>query len=81
MSRTDLRTRASWIAREHDVVVFPTPPLPPTKIHRRVFCEIMDSSVGSRVSVSVSMVAAVAADMVVSGAEWSGARALGEGEL
>ena len=37
MRRTDLRCLASWMAREHDVVVLPTPPLPPTKIHRKVF--------------------------------------------
>ena len=57
MRRTDLRTRASWMAREQEVVVLPTPPLPPTKIQRRVFCCIMDSSVGSRSSASASTVA------------------------
>lgn len=35
MSRTERRTLASWMAREHEVVVLPTPPLPPTKIQRR----------------------------------------------
>ena len=40
--RTDRRTLASWMAREQEVVVFPTPPLPPTKIHRRVFWSRMD---------------------------------------
>jgi hypothetical protein len=33
MRRTDSRTLASWTASEHEVVVFPTPPLPPQKIH------------------------------------------------
>ncbi|KAG5519067.1 hypothetical protein PMAC_002153 [Pneumocystis sp. 'macacae'] len=33
ISRTDSRTRDSWIASEHDVVVFPTPPLPPVPQH------------------------------------------------
>ena len=33
MRRTDSRTLASWTAREHDVVVLPTPPFPPQKIH------------------------------------------------
>jgi hypothetical protein len=35
MRRTDWRTLASWTAREHDVVVLPTPPFPPQKIHFR----------------------------------------------
>ena len=47
MRRTDLRCFASWMAREQDVVVFPTPPLPPTKIHRSDFWSRMDWSVGS----------------------------------
>lgn len=33
MRSTDSRTFASCTASEQDVVVFPTPPLPPTKIH------------------------------------------------
>jgi hypothetical protein len=37
MRRTDSRTLASWTAREHDVVVLPTPPLPPQNIHLRDF--------------------------------------------
>jgi hypothetical protein len=37
MSRTDSRTLASCTASEHEVVVFPTPPLPPQKIHRSDF--------------------------------------------
>jgi len=41
MSRTDLRAFAIWMAREHDVVVLPTPPLPPTKIQRRDFWSMM----------------------------------------
>ena len=67
MSRTDLRTRASWMAREQDVVVLPTPPFPPTNIHRRVFCWRIDWRVGSRVSGSseVEMVAVVGGGMVV----------------
>ena len=40
------------MAREQEVVVLPTPPFPPTKIHRRVFWETMDSKLGSRVSPS-----------------------------
>ena len=59
MSSTDLRTRASWMASEHEVVVFPTPPFPPTKIQRRVFWEMMLWRVGSRGS-SESMVVLVA---------------------
>jgi len=34
-------------AIEDDVVVFPTPPLPPTKIHFNVFYSMMFLSVGS----------------------------------
>lgn len=34
--RTEDRVVASATDREQDVVVFPTPPLPPTKIHFRV---------------------------------------------
>src|SRR5690606_29222865 len=45
--RTDSRALASWMAREQDVVVLPTPPLPPTKIQRRDFWSMMDWSVGS----------------------------------
>lgn len=33
MRRTDSLCLASWIAREQEVVVLPTPPFPPTKIH------------------------------------------------
>ena len=55
MRRTDRRTLASWIAREHDVVVFPTPPLPPTNIQRRVFWSRMFWRVGSSWSSSVLM--------------------------
>ncbi len=33
MRRTLSRCLANWIASEHEVVVLPTPPLPPTKIH------------------------------------------------
>lgn len=54
-----MRTRLSWIAREQDVVVLPTPPLPPTKIHRSVFCARMEDRLGSRAS-SAEMVAVVA---------------------
>lgn len=36
MRRTDSRCLASWMAREQEVVVLPTPPLPPTKIHLRL---------------------------------------------
>lgn len=55
MRRTDSRTRASWAAREHDVVVLPTPPLPPQKIHFRDFWSRMFWSVGSRGSKSSDM--------------------------
>lgn len=47
------------MAREQDVVVLPTPPLPPTKIHRRVFWARMEDRLGSRAS-SAEMVAVVA---------------------
>lgn len=52
MSSTERRTRASWMARLHDVVVFPTPPLPPTNIHRsdrwsRIDCRVGSSASGS----------------------------------
>ena len=53
MRSTERRTLASCIAREHDVVVFPTPPLPPTNIHRRVFWSSMVWRVGSSWSSSV----------------------------
>lgn len=56
---TDLRTRLSWIAREQDVVVLPTPPLPPTKIHRSVFWARMEDRLGSSAS-SEEMVVVVA---------------------
>lgn len=45
-----MRTRLSWIAREQDVVVLPTPPLPPTKIHRSVFWARMEDRLGSSAS-------------------------------
>ena len=64
MRRTERRTLASWIAREHEVVVFPTPPLPPTKTQRRVFWSRIDWRVGSRASESVLM---TAVDMVAVG--------------
>jgi hypothetical protein len=59
MSRTERRTLASWMAREHDVVVLPTPPLPPTKIQRS---ERWSRSVwrdGSRASSSMTRAMAV----------------------
>jgi len=34
---TFLRTLDNKIANEEETVVFPTPPLPPTNIHLRVF--------------------------------------------
>src|SRR5437764_1978174 len=37
MRRTDSRTLESWTASEQDVVVLPTPPLPPQNIHFRDF--------------------------------------------
>ena len=40
MSRTLSLTLASCVASEHDVVVLPTPPLPPQKIHFNDFCNI-----------------------------------------
>ena len=60
MSRTLRRTLASWMAREHDVVVFPTPPLPPTKIQRRERWSRRDWSEGSRAS-SAEMMADILA--------------------
>jgi len=68
MRRTERRTFASWMAREQDVVVLPTPPLPPTKIQRRDFWSRMDWREGSRTS-SVLM---IAVDMVVSRMEVAG---------
>ena len=55
------------MAREQEVVVLPTPPLPPTKIQRRLFCCIMDSRVGARSSESASTVV----DMLVDGSDVS----------
>lgn len=45
--RTDFRTLASWMAREQEVVVLPTPPLPPTKTQRRDFWSRRDWREGS----------------------------------
>lgn len=59
-----MRTRANWIAREQDVVVLPTPPLPPTKIHRSVFWARMEARVGSRGSSSETERLAVVAMVV-----------------
>jgi hypothetical protein len=58
------------MAREHDVVVFPTPPFPPTKIHLSVFWSRMDWSVGA-MSASMSAVEAMVAELwgVVAGIE------------
>lgn len=42
------------MAKEQLVVVFPTPPLPPTKIHRRLVCSRIGWRVGSRGSRSAS---------------------------
>lgn len=50
MSSTERRTLASWMASEHDVVVLPTPPLPPTKIQRSERWSSSDCSDGSRAS-------------------------------
>lgn len=44
---TDLRCLASCTASEHDVVVLPTPPLPPQKIHRSDRWSMMFWRVGS----------------------------------
>lgn len=63
MSSTERRTLASWMARLHDVVVLPTPPLPPTKIHRSDRWSRMDWSVGSMASGS-SVLMRAAEDMV-----------------
>lgn len=62
-----MRTRANWIAREQDVVVLPTPPLPPTNIHRRVFWARMEDRVGSRGSSSETERVAVVAMFVLRG--------------
>jgi hypothetical protein len=70
MRSTERRTLASWMASEQEVVVFPTPPFPPTKIQRRVFWSRMDWSVGSSCS-SSALITAV--DMFV-GAESGGRR-------
>lgn len=63
MSRTERRTLASWIAREQEVVVFPTPPLPPTNIHLSDFWSRMDWRVGS----SSSSAFTTAADILEGG--------------
>lgn len=79
--RTDSRTAASWIASEHEVVVLPTPPLPPgarqyatinssqldspQKIHLSDFWSRMFCSVGSRASRSSAMLCAVCSACVV----------------
>ena len=75
MSSTERRTLASWMARLHDVVVLPTPPLPPTKIHRSDRWSRIDWSVGSReswssTSMSAADILAVVREVV--GAGWVG---------
>lgn len=50
--RTLSRTEASWIDKLQEVVVLPTPPLPPTNIHLRVVCLRTFWRVGSRLSES-----------------------------
>lgn len=47
INKTDFRWRDNWIANEHEFVVLPTPPFPPTKIHFKLFWFIIDSSVGA----------------------------------
>ena len=47
MMSTLSRTPASCTAREQEQVVLPTPPLPPTKIHFRLFWSKTFWSVGS----------------------------------
>ena len=58
MSSTERRTLASWMASEHDVVVLPTPPLPPTKIQRSDRWSRIDWSVGSMASGSSTLTSA-----------------------
>ena len=45
-----LLLKLTWIPRQQLVVVLPTPPLPPTKIHRRVCWSTTFSSVGGNSS-------------------------------
>uniref|UniRef100_A0A8C3BGI2 Telomerase RNA component interacting RNase n=1 Tax=Cairina moschata TaxID=8855 RepID=A0A8C3BGI2_CAIMO len=52
MMRTLSRTLESCTARLQLRVVFPTPPLPPTKIHLRLRCSMMLARVGSSGSTS-----------------------------
>lgn len=68
MRRTDLRCFASWMAREHEVVVFPTPPFPPTNIHRSDFWSRIDWSVGA-MSASMSAVEAMVEAASIGGGE------------
>ena len=70
MRRTERRTLASCMAREQEVVVFPTPPLPPTKIQRRVFWSRIDWRVGSRTSSSSVLIIAVDILATVGGRVW-----------
>ncbi len=58
MSSTERRTLASWMASEHEVVVLPTPPLPPTKIQRSDRWSRIDWSVGSMASGSSTLTSA-----------------------
>lgn len=71
MSRTLRRTLASWMASEHEVVVLPTPPLPPTKIQRRVRWSRIDWRVGAMLSMSSVLMSA--ADMFAQ--YWGGGEA------
>ena len=59
MMRTDSRTAASCTARAHEVVVLPTPPLPPQKAHFSVFWSSRFWSVGARASSSSAIFAGV----------------------
>ncbi len=70
MSSTERRTLASWMASEHEVVVLPTPPFPPTKIQRSDRWSRIDCRVGSMASGSSALMSAV--DMVAVGRrmEW-----------
>ena len=61
ISSTLRRTLASWMASEHDVVVLPTPPLPPTKIQRSERWSRMDWRLGSMTSSSTLTTAAIIA--------------------
>ncbi len=61
ISSTLRRCAASCTESEHDVVVLPTPPLPPQKIQRNDCCSTMFISVAGSVSASTTAAEAMGA--------------------